>query len=923
MKKEKIVIIDGNALLHRAWHAIPNLSTKDGLMVNAVYGWMMLFLKMYKDINPEYIAVTFDVKGGTFRDDLYKEYKANRTKQPDELYAQIGMIKDIVHEFDIPIFEKKGFEADDVIGSICSDPQVDNDKILSVILTGDMDTLQLVDENTHVYAPKRGLSETKVYKIEDVERKFGGLLPYQVIDYKALRGDSSDNVPGVKGVGEKTAIQLLTEFETLENLYEQLEKDETVLEKKGIKKRIINLLKEYKDFAFLSKKLVTIKTDIPIEFNLAACKFNAYNRDGVIEKFQKYEFRTLLNKLPKFESDTLQENSPQGSLFDQKNKDDSPHCINIPINKGYILVDTEEKLENALQEISKYKGYAFDTETNGLDVYNVDLLGISICGEAGKAWYIINKPSFLAKLKPYLEDSSINKYGHNAKFDIAILNKYGINVSPVTIDTMIAAYLINPGSRGYGLDATVFSYLGHEMIPIEKLIGKRGKGQITLEDVDIELVAQYACEDADYTFQLVEPLIKELQEKNNLKLFQEIEMPLIPILFEMEKNGILLDSTFLNNLSKEIIKNLEKVDKKIYKLAGEEFNINSPSQLKVILFEKLEIPMEGLKKTKTGISTAAGELDKLKELHPIIDLISQHRELSKLQSTYVESLPKLVDMNGRIHTSFNQTIASTGRLSSSDPNLQNIPIRTELGNEIRKAFIAKKDFSLVSADYSQIELRVIASLSGDKHMVDAFKNGRDIHTHTAALIYDIDEVEVIKEQRYAAKAINFGIIYGLGPYGLANNVGISYAEAREFIDKYFEVYSGVKEYLEKVKNETKKNEYFETLFGRRRYLPEINSGVPQIRSAAERAAINAPIQGTAADLMKIAMIRVFQQLSTTFPQVLMLLQVHDELVFEVPDKDIYKFSKWIKKIMENVHTLHVPIKVDVEVGKNWGNMKDV
>lgn len=926
MKKEKLVIIDGNALLHRAWHAIPNLSTKDGLMVNAVYGWMMIFLKMYKDLQPEYIAVTFDVRGGTFRNDLYDEYKANRKKQPDELYAQIDMIKEIVQKFQLPIYEMKGFEADDIIGSICAHPDVDNDNVLSVVLTGDMDTLQLVDENTHVYAPKRGLSETKIYDIEGVEKKFKGLRPDQVIDYKALRGDPSDNVPGVRGVGEKTATDLLLKFETLENLYEMLDNDLATVELEGVKARIIKLLLENKDEALLSKKLVTIKTDVEIDFNLQDCKFDSYDRDAVIEKFQKYEFRTLLNKLPKLEevSNGAQKyNSPQETIFDNESGSTPPPGNDIPVNSGYVLIDTHEKLDEALKEIEKYSALAFDTETNGLDVYTADLLGVSLCGEASKAWYILAKPEFLEKIKPLLESEKIAKYAHNAKFDIAILDRYDIYVSPVTVDTMIAAYLINPGSRGYGLDATVFAYLGHEMIPIEKLIGKRGKDQLTLEDVPLELVSQYACEDADYTFQLVEPLLKELKEKNNFKLFEDVEMPLIPVLYEMEKNGISLDTKFLEKLSEKITNELEKIDTKIYKLAGEEFNINSPAQLKKILFEKLEIPTDGLKKTKTGISTAAGELDKMRDLHPIIDLVSQHRELAKLLSTYVDALPKLVDSNGRIHTSFNQTVASTGRLSSSDPNLQNIPIRTELGREIRKAFVARPGYKLMAVDYSQVELRVVASLSGDKQMVDGFNAGIDIHTQTAASIYDVSLDEVTKDQRYAAKAINFGVIYGLGPYGLAQNVGISYAEAREFIDKYFEVYSGVKKYLDGIKEQTKKDGFVETLFGRRRYLPDINSGVPQIRSAAERAAINAPVQGTAADLLKMAMIKAFSELSTKFPQVYMLLQVHDELVFEVPEDKVGIFAEWIRDLMENIYKLAVPIKVDVEVGDNWGDLDDI
>lgn len=914
MNKKKLVIIDGNALLHRAWHAIPSLSTKDGIMVNAVYGWLMIFLKMYKDLRPEYIAVTFDVAGGTFRDVLYEEYKAQREKQPDELYNQIPILKDFLSAFSIKVFEMKGFEADDLIGTICRHNEVDHDDLLTVVLTGDMDTLQLVNNSTYVYAPKKGISETIIYNIDEVTKKYDGLIPDQLIDYKALRGDTSDNVPGIKGIGEKTAIDLIKKFGSLNSLYEILEKDENSFLENGIKKRIIELLKQQKESAFLSKKLVTIKTDVPIDFSLNDCFVKPFDRESIINLFRKFGFRSLIEKLPKVDGEKIPLKNEQGSLFKKvgvlKNK--------IPYQEGYVLVDTKKKLEEALVYLKKYSYISFDTETDGIDSLSCKLLGVSLCGEAGRAWYI--SYDLIDWIKCILENKQIKKCAHNAKFDIAVLARYGCNVSPITFDTMIASYLINPENRAHGLDAVVFSYLGHEMIPIEALIGVKGASQITMDMVPIEDVSQYSCEDVDYTFRLMDVLRKELEEKYSLDLFEKIEMPLIEVLYEMEKNGCLIDINFLKNFSEVLKKDLDKIDKTIYEYAGRDFNINSPTQLKNILFNELNIPTDSLKKTKTGISTSAGELDKLRGLHPIIDLITQHRELSKLLSTYVETLPNAVDKFGRVHTSFNQTVAATGRLSSSNPNLQNIPIRTQLGAEIRKSFIAPDGFNIVSADYSQIELRVIASLSGDKSMIRGFNEGVDIHRRTASLIYEIDEDAVTKEQRYAAKAINFGVIYGLGAFGLSKNTGISYEEAKSFIKKYFVVYQGVKEYLDFIKEAAHTNGYVETLFGRRRYFPSINSGVPILRASAERAAINAPVQGTAADLIKMAMITVFNKLSTDFPQVRMILQVHDELVFEVPVNLCGNFIPWVKNIMEGVHTLAVPIVVDVELGKNWGEL---
>lgn len=926
MNQKKFVIIDSNALLHRAWHAIPNLSTSSGEMVNAVYGWLLLFFKMCSELKPDYIAATFDVKGPTFRNDMYSEYKAQRKKQPDELYAQIPIIKDFLRSFNIPIYELEGYEADDIIGTICKENAVNVDDILTIIMTGDKDTFQLIDSNTQVYTLKRGMTDTTIYDTNAVINRFGGITPQNLVDYKALRGDPSDNIPGVKGVGEKTAIHLISEFNSLDYLYSQLEFDENILIEKGVKKRIVGLLKEYKEQAYLSKDLSIIKTDVPVKFDLKETKTRPYDRSHILDLLKKYEFKTLLNRLPDFgeKEDVKEESSPQGNLFDQpKNSEKTEIDDSIIYNDTYYLINTDEDFQNFLEKIKEYKAFAFDTETKGLDIYNDDLLGISICGENGVAYYIPYNKEYYVELQKIFRDENILKYAHNGKFDIHILSRYGFEINGFKFDSMIASYLLNPGSRGHGLDTLVFNLIGHEMVPITKLIGKKGKNQLTLDQCKLEDVSQYACEDADYTFQLVSILKERLREENQLELFETIEMPLIPVLVKMEQNGFLLDSEFLSNLSKKVTAELEDVDTKIFEFSERDFNINSPKQLKEILFDELGISSDGLKKTKTGISTAAGELEKIIDEHPIIELIIKHRELSKLLSTYIDALPKLVDKSGRVHSSFNQTITTTGRLSSSDPNLQNIPIRTKLGAEIRKAFIAKPGYKIIAIDYSQIELRLIAGLAHDENMMKAFVSGEDIHKHTASLVFDIPLEEVTKEQRYQAKAINFGVIYGLGAFGLAKNIGITNKEAREFIDNYFSVYSGVKQYLDNTKTFAKENEYVETHFGRKRYFYNINSGVSMVRAAEERMAINAPIQGTASDLIKLAMIKSQLLIEEDYPKSSMILQVHDELVFEVPDGQVQEFSKKCKHLMENLFEFNVPIIANVEVGDNWGDLKEV
>jgi DNA polymerase-1 len=935
-QKDKIIIIDGNALLHRSFHALPpTISTKSGEIVNAVYGFTSFLIKAIRDIKPEYAVLTMDKKAPTFRNKLYKEYKAKRKKAPDELYMQIPRIKEVAKAFNIPIFELDGFEADDIIGTIAEKIKKNKLNAKSIIITGDMDTLQLVDnEYTNVYAMSRGLSDSVLYNKEKVQEKLK-INPEQIVDYKALRGDPSDNIPGVKGIGEKTAVELLNKFNDLDTIYKKLEK-ETDEFSKNFKPRTLKLLEDHKKDAYLSKELAKIKCDVPIEFNLEKTRFNNYDIKKAIKLFTELEFKSLLPRLQELDNGGIKLTKKE-ILKKAENK----FKRNIK-DYDYILVDNDNKFKKFFSELKEVSSFTFDTETSGFDPLSADLLGISFSWKKGKAYYLKTtnsqkiktennlfnykekpepeiKDQKLLKLKPIFENEKIKKSAHNAKFDIKVLNNQGIDVKGVNFDTMIASYLLNPGTRQHNLDAVVFTELGFEKISKEDLLGK-GKDKILFSQVKTEKLFNYSCEDADFTFRLVKKLKPLLKEKSLLKLFEEIEMPLVPVLVKMENNGIKLNKKILEEMEKKISKTIKNLENKIHDLAGEYFNINSTKQLKIILFEKLDLPKELVKKTKTGLSTAADELKKLKDYHPIIPLLLEYRELVKLKSTYIDALPELINKKtNRIHTSFNQTITATGRLSSTEPNLQNIPIKSELGRGIRKAFVAEKGNKLLALDYSQIELRLAAHLSSDEKMIKAFKNKEDIHTATAAQINRVEIKDVTKQMRREAKAVNFGILYGQGPHGLAQSADMNYFKAKEFIDKYFEIYGGVKKYIANSQESARNTGYAETMFGRRRYLPEINSSVGMLRKGAERMAVNTPLQGTAADMIKVAMIKINKEL----PDSKMLIQVHDELIFEVKKEEISKFAPKIKNIMENVLKLKVPIIVDIKTGDNWGEMKEL
>ncbi len=898
---KKFIIIDGNALLHRAWHALPPLTTKSGILINAAYGFTSILLKIISEHKPDYICSTFDLKAPTFRHEKYKAYKAQRVKQADELYEQIPIIKEVLNAFTIPVYEKSGFEADDVIGTIANKLRNEKD-IEAFILTGDLDTLQLVDETTKILTFRKGINDVVIYDIDAIKERYD-LLPSQMIDYKALRGDPSDNIPGVKGVGEKTAISLIKEFGSLDELYKKLDKSD-------LKENLKEKLRSEKENAYMSQDLSIIEQNVEMNFNLEKCRWdyleNKKANEDIFDVFQKYEFRSLIAKIPKPEIDKKID-----PLLRETKKATRDH--------EYKLINNVSDFNIFYKELIKHNEICIDTETTAINVFDAKLLGISFCFKEGEAYYVNAKREFLEKLKPVLKKTKI--IGHNIKYDYKILRLAGFEMDNVYFDTLVSAYLLSQTDRSLKLDDLAYSELGYRMQAIEELIGKKGKGQLSMQDVNLEKISYYSCEDADYTFRLYKKYKNELTKEKFSDLFDRVEMPLVKVLSEMELTGIEIDVDFLKEFGKNLKNKINTLTKKIYKCCDYEFNINSPLQLKEVLFDKLSISTKGLKKGKTGFSTAAPELLKMQGIHPVIDMIIEYRELSKLQSTYVESLISQVDKDNRIHTSFNQAVTATGRLSSSDPNLQNIPIRTELGREIRRAFVARRGYRLISADYSQIELRVVASLSNDEKMIKSFNMGEDIHARTAAEIFNKQLEEVTKSERRKAKEVNFGVIYGLGARGLAQRTKMNHAQAKEFIEKYFDLYKNVKRYLDKTKEFAHKNMYVQTLFGRKRYIAEINSGVQMIQAAAERVAINMPVQGTAADLMKMAMIRIDRELPKISQDAKMLLQVHDEVVLEVPSGDVDKVSGKIKEIMEDIFKLKVPIKVEVSCAKNWAESK--
>jgi DNA polymerase-1 len=904
-QKQLLLLFDGHALVHRAFHALPSLSvTKTGEPTGAVYGFASMVLKVVAELKPTHWAMTLDSPGPTFRHEEFEAYKAQRPPAPDELKIQFARVKELIKAFSMPSFEVPGYEADDIIGTICK--KASEQGIDTIIVTGDTDTLQLVSPHVRVLTPKPGkpFSDTVIYDEAAVQQRYE-LSPDKLADFKGLKGDPSDNIPGVRGIGEKTATKLIQAFGSVEGIYKHI--DEVTPAKAQ------EALRQNEQAARQSKELATIDTDVPIEFDLDACRVSSYERGKVAELFRELEFSSLLPKLP----EAIAEQEKPAPAEQQVSKE----------AVDYQIVDTTEALNKVVNALSRAEFFVFDVETTSLDPRQAALVGISLSITPGKAWYLpvghssgnqLPLEQVIDKLKPLLENPKAPKVAHNGKYDMAVLQKYKINVQNLSFDTMIAAYLL--GEKSLGLKPLAFSKLGVEMTPISNLIGSGAK-QISMAWVDIPRVAEYACADADMTIMLSKLLEAELKAQGLWKLFAEVEMPLLPVLLRMETNGVALDTAKLRDMSWSMSERMAKLENEIYKNVGHTFNINSTQQLGVILYEELKLPKA--RKTKSGYSTEASVLEALKGVHPIIELLLEYRQLAKLKSTYIDALPALIDPDtGRVHTSFNQTGTVTGRLSSSDPNLQNIPIRTEEGRQVRKAFIAEKDSSLLlAADYSQIDLRALAHLSQDPKLVSAFLHGEDIHAATASQVFSVPPSEVTRDMRRLAKTVNFGVIYGMSEYGLEQATELSREQAAQFIKSYFEKYSGVKEYLDRTKKEAKEKGYVQTLLGRRRYILEINSTNAQVRMAAERMAINMPVQGTSADIIKVAMIQLQHEMEREGLEAKMILQVHDELLFELPREEEEKLKKLVLEIMPNAIKLSVPVKVDIKTGRSWGDME--
>ena len=902
-----LLLIDGNALLHRAYHALPPLTvSKTGEMVNAVYGFASMLLKAIYELKPSHYAIAFDRKAPTFRHKLFDQYKANRPPTPEELVNQLGRVRQLVEAFNIPIFELDGYEADDFLGALSH--QASSQGIDTVIVTGDADAMQLVSPKVKVLypRPRRSFSDTMLYDEDAVNEKYG-VKPEHIADLKALVGDPSDNIPGITGIGSKTAARLIQQFGGIDQIYRRI--DEVTPEK------LRTLLRDNENTARRSKELTTIVTELPVRLDLEESKLSRFDRQKVTGVFRELEFASLLPRL----SEALEE-APGIS---------PPAESGPPCRIEYSVICTTDALSQLIGRLKKAGAFAFDTETTSLDAMSARLVGISLSPSAGESYYIpvghtgweqveqLPLEQVIAGLKPILEDDNLAKIAHNGKYDMTVLAEHGVNVNNLTFDTMVAAHLL--GEKSVGLKTLAFGKLGIEMTSITELIGS-GVKQICMSQIEVSRTRDYACADADMTWRLAELLGTELKEQGLWHLFSEVEMPLVPVLICMERNGVVLDTDRLRHMSHRLGERLLELEKEIYDSVGHRFNINSPQQLSPVLFDELGLPPAG--KTKSGYSTGAAVLEELRGVHPIVELILEYRQLSKLKSTYTDALPGLINpRTGRLHTSFNQTRTATGRLSSSEPNLQNIPVRSEQGREIRRAFIAPPGCRLLSGDYSQIDLRALAHLSQDPALLEAFRHDGDIHTTTAALLFGVDSTGVTADMRRLAKTVNFGVIYGMSGYGLEQATELSREEAEQFIDSYFKKYPQVKEYLNSTKKQAREKGYVETILGRRRAIPEILSSNRNLREAAERMAINMPVQGTSADIIKVAMIELDKQMTKQQLKSKLLLQVHDELIFEVPDEELDEMKKLVPGIMSTSLELSIPLKVDIKTGDNWGQME--
>ena len=929
-QNSKLFLLDAYALIYRAYYAFiknPRINSK-GFNTSAILGFVNTLEEVLKKENPTHIGVAFDPPGPTFRHEAFEQYKAQREETPEAIRLSVPIIKDIIKAYRIPILEVAGYEADDVIGTLAT--EAGNQGITTYMMTPDKDYGQLVTDHVFMYRPKYGDKEFEVMGVEQVKAKFDIQSPAQVIDMLGLMGDSSDNIPGCPGVGEKTAQKLIAEFGSIENLLEHTDQLKGALKTK---------VETNREMIIFSKFLATIKVDVPIRLDMNSLVREQADEDTLRKIFEELEFRTLMERIFKKESSpaspiagTLfnQEHGPgQGNLFeeftpDHTNEEKKSNLESLnSLSYDYQLIDTEEKRNEIIKKLLTSETLALDTETTGTDPMDAELVGMSFSITENQAFYVPvpaereEAIKIIREFEPVFKNEKSLKVGQNIKYDMLVLQNYGIEVRGKLFDTMVAHYVLQPELR-HNMDYLAEIYLHYQTIHIEELIGPKGKGQKNMRDLSPQEVYLYACEDADVTLKLKNILEQELKKNDAEKLFYEIEMPLVPVLVNIESNGVRLDTEALKQSSEHFTTRLQSIEKEIYTLAEGEFNIASPKQVGEILFDKLKI-VEKAKKTKTGQYVTSEEvLESLRNKHDIIGKILEYRGLKKLLSTYIDALPQLINpKTGRIHTSFNQTVTATGRLSSSNPNLQNIPIRDEDGKEIRKAFIPDDGCSFFSADYSQIELRIMAHLSEDKNMIDAFLSGYDIHAATAAKIYKVDIKEVTADMRRKAKTANFGIIYGISVFGLAERMNVDRKEAKELIDGYFETYPQVKSYMDKSIQVAREHGYVETIFHRKRFLPDINSRNAVVRGYAERNAINAPIQGSAADIIKVAMARIYERFKAEGLKAKMILQVHDELNFSVPAKEKEIVEQVVIEEMEKAYRMHVPLKADCGWGTNW------
>ena len=918
---EKLFLLDAYALIYRAYYAFiknPRINSK-GFNTSAILGFVNTLEEVLRNENPSHIGIAFDPAGPTFRHEAYEQYKAQREATPEAIKLSVPLIKDIIRAYHIPILEVQGYEADDVIGTLAT--EAGKRGITTYMMTPDKDYGQLVTENVFMYRPKYGDKEFEVMGVKEVTEKYKIENTSQIIDMLGLMGDAADNIPGCPGVGEKTAQKLIAQFGSIENLLANTD------QLKGAMKTKVETNRE--QIAF-SKFLATIKIDVPIELKMDELKREEPDEEALRKIFEDLEFRTLMDRIFKTEKKVAPKSTPtEPDLFglfadnpteEPKNSSLTTHS---DLNLDYQLLDNESKVDYFLRNILTYDTFSLDTETTGTDPITAELVGMSFSYAENQAFYIpVPKEreevlKIVNKLKPLFENEKSLKVGQNIKYDMLVLSNYGVEVKGPLFDTMIAHYVLQPELH-HNMDYLAEVYLKYQTIPIEDLIGPKGKNQRNMRDLSPTDIYKYACEDADITLKLKNVLEKELEENGVKSLFEEIEMPLVPVLAYMERNGVRIDADALKETSKHFTSRMEAIEEEVHEMAGCDFNIASPKQVGEVLFDKLKI-VEKAKKTKTGQYVTSEEvLESLRGKHEIVGKILEHRGLKKLLGTYIDALPLLVNpKTQRIHTSFNQTVTATGRLSSSNPNIQNIPIRNEDGKEIRKAFIPDDGCEFFSADYSQIELRIMAHLSGDPHMVAAFSGGQDIHAATAAKIYKVGLDEVTREQRSKAKTANFGIIYGISVFGLAERLNVDRKEAKELIDGYFENYPHVKEYMDKSIQVAREQGYIETIFKRKRYLPDINSRNAVVRGYAERNAINAPIQGSAADIIKVAMVRIYERFKKEGIKSKMILQVHDELNFSVLPEEKEKVQQIVISEMEGAYKMKVPLVADCGWGQNW------